>query len=272
MTQKTHHYIVGDIHGCLHELLELEQLAQAHASRHDASALIVSVGDLVDRGPHSRGVLEHLRAGVDAGTHAVVAGNHDAMMLEALEAYAPQGHKPALPAWCTAYADTHALGENRPARTLTLHEYSELKRLTWVGYGGAATLQSFGCDPHDTSTWKVDAWALEFVCSLGLVWSSADVMVTHALATDDALSTLDTAEADSPEYARAAQSILWNRAAPQTWSDSRVHVSGHTVVERPTWRKKGQMLQVDTGCVFGQRLTAWCPQTTSYLSVPSTVD
>lgn len=269
MTHDTHHYIIGDIHGCLAELLELEQLIHTHATKHGATPVVVSVGDLVDRGPDSAGVIEHFRQGVAQGSHAAVAGNHDGMFLRALDAYAPSGHKPTLPHWCISFDRDIQEGTTRPARTLAPHQYAELKRLSWMGYGGVATLESFGCDPHDVSTWKVEASALEFLCALPLIWQSDEAIVTHALATPEHLHTFRTAHHQTLEYSKAAQALIWNRVPPKLWSDSRVHVSGHTVVDRPKWRKKSQMLQVDTGCVFGQRLTAWCPQTKSYLSVPS---
>ena len=72
-------YAIGDIHG------QLELLHRAHAriaadqARHGPGT-VVHVGDLVDRGPDSRGVIELLRAGVAAGQDWVVLkGNHDRM-------------------------------------------------------------------------------------------------------------------------------------------------------------------------------------------------
>jgi len=69
---------IGDMHGCL---AALETLLSAVApGRHDT---IVTLGDYVDRGPDSRGVLETLMA-LSAQTNLVpLLGNHDAMMLEA---------------------------------------------------------------------------------------------------------------------------------------------------------------------------------------------
>src|SRR4051794_14053788 len=50
------HIIIGDIHGCYKELLEL--LAHVGATDED---ILVSVGDLVDRGPDSPAVLNFFR-------------------------------------------------------------------------------------------------------------------------------------------------------------------------------------------------------------------
>jgi hypothetical protein len=66
--------IVGDVHGCLDELLALvERCGDPRSTRY------VMVGDLVAKGPDSKGVVAWARAsGVDA-----VLGNHDAAVLHA---------------------------------------------------------------------------------------------------------------------------------------------------------------------------------------------
>jgi Calcineurin-like phosphoesterase len=65
--------IVGDIHGCLDELQEL-----LHACLVDWVADdVISVGDLVAKGPDSQGVLQFAR---ERGLKAVL-GNHDAKLL-----------------------------------------------------------------------------------------------------------------------------------------------------------------------------------------------
>lgn len=54
-------YAVGDIHGCLGLLLSLQQQIKEDMARRDASRrVVVYLGDYVDRGPKSRGVLDHL--------------------------------------------------------------------------------------------------------------------------------------------------------------------------------------------------------------------
>jgi hypothetical protein len=67
--------IVGDVHGCLDELLEL--LVRADRAPEDR---VVLVGDLVAKGPNSVGVVRWAR---ESGADAVL-GNHDAHVLRAV--------------------------------------------------------------------------------------------------------------------------------------------------------------------------------------------
>jgi serine/threonine protein phosphatase 1 len=80
-------YAVGDVHGCLDRLAALhEQIAEDLASRPIAEAVLVHLGDYVDRGPETAQVIEWLVAGppVAAGRVVNLMGNHEMMMLTAL--------------------------------------------------------------------------------------------------------------------------------------------------------------------------------------------
>lgn len=70
-------FIVGDIHGCLGDLVQ----AMADVSFDPERDRLFSVGDLIDRGPESLGVLELAQ---EPWFHAV-AGNHEEVAREALE-------------------------------------------------------------------------------------------------------------------------------------------------------------------------------------------
>ncbi|MBQ0933441.1 polynucleotide kinase-phosphatase [Ideonella alba] len=84
--------IVGDVHGCLDELLQLTQrLGYAHTRqdggwqvRHPQGRKLVFVGDLVDRGPDSPGVVRFVQGVVASGAGFCVAGNHDVKLARAL--------------------------------------------------------------------------------------------------------------------------------------------------------------------------------------------
>ena len=95
---------IGDIHGCSRALdAVLDAIAPA------AEDTIITLGDYVDRGPDSRGVLDRLIALDNSCRLVPILGNHDQMLLDAL-------------------ADRRLL---RP----------------WLEFGGAATLASYGGRP-----------------------------------------------------------------------------------------------------------------------------
>ncbi|WP_238009200.1 polynucleotide kinase-phosphatase [Dactylosporangium sp. AC04546] len=80
--------IIGDVHGCLDELVELlGRLGYAVGEDdavHPEGRTAVFVGDLVDRGPAAPGVLRLVMGMVAAGHALCVAGNHEAKLLRKL--------------------------------------------------------------------------------------------------------------------------------------------------------------------------------------------
>ncbi len=80
--------IIGDIHGCYAELLDL--LAAAGIGDED---LVVSVGDLVDRGPDPGAVLDFFRAREHS---VVICGNHERKHIRGLLSYSQQVTKAQL--------------------------------------------------------------------------------------------------------------------------------------------------------------------------------
>jgi diadenosine tetraphosphatase ApaH/serine/threonine PP2A family protein phosphatase len=270
-------YVVGDIHGCLAELLELEAKVAQHAERHGARALVVAVGDLVDRGPDSAGVVRRFREGRSVGTHLAIVGNHDQEMLRVLADVRPDlfdgiGGPPRHLG--PSFAAVHATGR-RLARWLSLDEYRTYLRLNWIGQGGAAALASWGCNPHDAPSWRLPADDLAYLSSLPLFWEDERCVVTHALATAADLAALRAGATDPAAWAtlawaHAVHGALWNREPPARPPDpARVHVSGHTPLPRVRHVERANALMVDTGCVYGRRLTAWCAPTGDLLRVRS---
>lgn len=79
-------YAIGDVHGRL-DLLEtlLDWIDADDAMRRPARSTVVFLGDLIDRGPHSRQVIDHVIAR-DWRGRAVrhLQGNHEEVMLLAL--------------------------------------------------------------------------------------------------------------------------------------------------------------------------------------------
>jgi len=71
-------FAIGDIHGCLVALETLLGSLQL-----DSSDRLVFLGDTIDRGPDSRGVIERLLELERDGQHIFLRGNHEAWMLKA---------------------------------------------------------------------------------------------------------------------------------------------------------------------------------------------
>ena len=75
-------YAIGDVHGCLDLLLLLEARIVADAEGTPGDKLIVMLGDLIDRGPASAQVIDHMLARPPSGFQRIcLKGNHEAMML-----------------------------------------------------------------------------------------------------------------------------------------------------------------------------------------------
>jgi len=76
------YYVIGDIHGRL-DLYEalIEAIERDDASRGYADTHVVLLGDLVDRGPDSAGVLARTREWQKRRDVRVLAGNHEDMFL-----------------------------------------------------------------------------------------------------------------------------------------------------------------------------------------------
>ena len=71
---------IGDIHGCLRSLETMLDLIQP-----DSEDLIVTLGDYVDRGPDSKGVIDRLLALKQTHRLVHLMGNHEIQMIRALE-------------------------------------------------------------------------------------------------------------------------------------------------------------------------------------------
>ncbi len=80
--------VIGDVHGCHGELVELlTELGydvRPDGAHHPDGRRAVFVGDLVDRGPDTPGVLRLVMGMVASGDALCVAGNHEAKLVRAL--------------------------------------------------------------------------------------------------------------------------------------------------------------------------------------------
>jgi serine/threonine protein phosphatase 1 len=142
-------YAIGDIHGCAAQLANLHEMIAGDLARRPVdSALLLHIGDYVDRGADTAGVLARLVAGPPvAGVEVVnILGNHDETM------------------W-------NALSGDRAAAT------------DWLFAGGKPALQSYGVDPDSPrESWResVPAAHMAFLRGLPLSHREGGYMFVHA--------------------------------------------------------------------------------------------
>ncbi|MFV0243685.1 MAG: metallophosphoesterase family protein [Qingshengfaniella sp.] len=216
-------YAVGDIHG-RSDLLDriLNRIAEDRAENALTDSDLVFLGDYLDRGPDSRGVLTRLRR-IQAeapGRVICLTGNHERMCL-------------------SFFGDSPHRAEH------------------WLQNGGHETVASFGLSSHE-HTGPADAEALrralrqamgatmlDWLGALPVFWQSGNVVCVHAGLT--------------PTLAPDAQSeevMLWSR--PKNGHHPRPDglwvVHGHTVTQPAAIC--GTRIAVDTGAYFSDILTA----------------
>jgi serine/threonine protein phosphatase 1 len=106
-------YVIGDVHGRLDLLTALlDQIAAHSATRGPRETILVLLGDLIDRGPDSQGVVTLARTwrmGEPAGAFAaaprlvVLSGNHEDLLVRGLS-----GAPSLLPRWLGVGGDATA--------------------------------------------------------------------------------------------------------------------------------------------------------------------
>ncbi|MCW5954590.1 MAG: serine/threonine protein phosphatase [Propionibacteriaceae bacterium] len=78
-------YAVGDVHGCLDQLVALEARIAEDALAFAGEKWLVTVGDHIDRGPQSAEVVAHVMGAAPAGFRRfALIGNHEQMLLDFL--------------------------------------------------------------------------------------------------------------------------------------------------------------------------------------------
>ncbi len=211
-------YAIGDIHGCAAELETLLDLIASDAGDPSKAQLIL-LGDYVDRGPDSKGVIDRLVALKKAHPATVfLKGNHESAMLDFL-------------------SDPEDM-------------------LHWLDWGGEETLESYGVSSilgrpsEDLAAELVEKMPpahLPFLNSLALMHREGDYLFVHAgvrpgVAIDD----------------QDEEDLLWIRkrfhnAAPDERPDC-VVVHGHQPLKNPL--DAGWRIAVDTGACWTGKLTA----------------
>ncbi|MEM9421526.1 MAG: metallophosphoesterase family protein [Pseudomonadota bacterium] len=209
---------IGDVHGRLDLLQSL--IEKLDKKLKNASVQYIFLGDYIDRGPNSAGVIDFLlRFQSDHPDTIFLKGNHEEAMLDFL-----------------------AVGEEADG---------------WLYWGGEQTLESYGIDPQLSSadlaiTQELLADVLppehfSFLMDLKLLHEDDGYLFVHAGL--DPLTKVDE---------QKAKDLLWIRDAFTEGGEGKfpdhVIVHGHTPVKRP--ENKGWRINIDTGAVWSSKLTA----------------
>ena len=218
---ETPFFAIGDLHGC--DAVFAKLIAQLEEISHP-TAVMVSVGDYVDRGDDSAALLRRLHAmQAEFGPEVMIClkGNHEEMMLGFLDEPAEKGPR-------------------------------------WIRHGGLQTLASFRCSAP-SATAPAEEWEtardrfrealgeeLEtWLRNLPLMWRTGNVVVTHA-----------GADPSVPIDDQDDQVLLWGHPDFETTprSDGNWVVHGHPITDhvRPNMGR----IPTDTGAYATGRLTA----------------
>lgn len=216
-------YVIPDIHGHADKLAHALDLIEAEGG---PDTKVVFLGDYIDRGPDSKGVLQQLIDGRDAGKNwTFLKGNHDRLM----EYF---------------FADPMLFDPQFLIGYSWFHE-----RL-----GGVETLASYGVEVREGRRhFEVLAEArdavpqshLDFLKGLELTHQADECLFVHA-----------GIRPEVPLDQQAEQDLVWIReefhsyTKPHPW----LVVHGHTVVKAPT--HYGNRINLDAGAGYGRPLLA----------------
>lgn len=228
--------IIGDVHGCYAELVELLKQLSYRITENDGRIYVQSLegrqviflGDLVDRGPNIPAVLKLVMEMVAQGQALCVPGNHDLKLVRALKGKQVQ-----------------------------------------ITHGLAESLAQLETEPAEFRSRVMDF--LDNLVS-HYVLDDGKLVVAHAgmkeemqgrgsgKVRDFALYGETTGETD--EFGLP---VRYNWAAE--YRGQAMVVYGHTPVPEPEWLNR--TTNIDTGCVFGGRLTALRYPEKEWVSVPA---
>jgi len=227
--------IVGDVHGCYDELTALLErlgyVADAEGvPRHPEGRRIVFLGDLVNRGPRSLDALRLAMRMTEAGAALCLPGNHENLLLRWIGG--------------TTFPPAHGLRQ-------TLDEIDALPGEEWK---------------------ELKARAGQFLRSLEshLILDGGRLVVAHAGMPVELTGRMGVrhfalygeTRGEIDGYARR-KTPLW---ALRYRSPAHV-IYGHAAVVEP--KRAQTTLNVDTGCVFGGKLTALRYPEGELVSVPA---
>lgn len=214
-------YAVGDIHGRL-DLLDqlLDAMDQDDAARAEADHHVIFLGDLVDRGPSSAGVVERLmEIGRNPPNVRFLMGNHEEVMLLALE-----GNREALRLFDKIGGRETMLSYGVPCDQLRRADFDTLQTL----------LQEAVPEAH-----------VEFLRSFEDMITIGDYVFVHAGVNPN--SALDRQRVSDLRWIR-------EKFLDHDGQMEKVVVHGHTITRDVDWRSN--RIGIDTGAYLNGRLTA----------------
>ncbi len=205
---------IGDIHGCADELHELLAKLGYVDGIHPDGRQAVFLGDLVDRGPDSPGVIKTVMRMVHLGSALVVRGNHEEKLIRAFRGRGTLSH--GLEVTMAQLAGESAAFRRR------VREFCEGLPFQLVLDEGRLVVAHAGLaeELHGVDSGKAKAFALY----------------------GDTNGKLDS-------YGVPVR-LPWQN----DYRGEAIVLYGHTAMLTASWTNKTMCL--DTGCVFGNRLTA----------------
>jgi serine/threonine protein phosphatase 1 len=139
-------FVIPDLHG-RRDLLD-RALARIDAQAGAAATLVV-LGDYVDKGPDSRGVIARLRAGMPAPWRtAMLKGNHDAMMVAALRDPAASRANGRMTDWLAKGGDAALASYGGEVADVPLHDIDWLDGRPLLHVDAHRVYVHAGVDPH----------------------------------------------------------------------------------------------------------------------------
>ncbi len=211
-------YAVGDIHGQLDLLRRIRDLISddATAARRERN-VVVYVGDYIDRGPNSRGVIELLLNQPLPGFEEIhLKGNHESFMLEFLD------HPDIVEQWYLNGGDS-----------------------TLASYGVEHAAMTEGTALRDQLRRKLPVEHLAFLRSLAMYHVEGDYLFVHA-----------GIRPGRPVERQEPHDLLWIRGEFLS-SDADhgcCVVHGHSISSEPEVRRN--RIGIDTGAYHTGRLTS----------------
>ena len=78
-------FAIGDIHGCLKQLVTLQDKIFNYPQYNKEEDLLLYLGDYIDRGPNSKDVINHILQLQTEGIKSIfLMGNHEQFMIDFL--------------------------------------------------------------------------------------------------------------------------------------------------------------------------------------------